>query len=399
MRRVKRSQPYSLLSLFVAATVVLLLTLVPTAGPASAVPIFCMLCGSYGTSDFLLNVLIFVPLGFFVARMSASSMRAMLAVVSITIAIELLQIFIPGRYPTFGDIAANTLGGAFGIWVLRTRHCGPGTSPHRSVRAAAVAAPFMLTGALALTIILLEPSLPRTAYYGQWTAELGQFAHYTGQVRSVRIGTVDLPGYRLDPIATRAAQRMATGAPLTVEFRAGPPTRELAPIFSIFDDRQVEILIIGVDSDAIVIRMRRLAEAVGFHAPEVRFANLHPLEGRQAILRFRRHDRLFCVRLGGSETCRIAATPARGWSLFTGTPFPAWAPGLLDAAWLALLAFATGSFALRSFGSFPGWLRRATWFMPIVTYGALWLLLPGNPAWISGLAGLIAGSTIALRYP
>ncbi len=181
-----------------------------------------------------------------------------------------------------------------------------------------------------------------------------------------------------------------------VEFRAGPPTHDLAPVFSVFDDHQVEVLVIGVDTDAIVIRMRRLAETVGLHAPEVRFGSLHPPEGTETILRFRRNDRSFCVRLEETEECGTVATPARGWSLFTGISLPVWAPGFLDAAWLALLAFVTVSFASRGAPASRGWVRRATWLMPIVAYCALWLLFRGDPAWAPGLAGLVAGSAGAL---
>ncbi len=398
MSRVKRSPFGSHLPLLMATAIVLLVTLFPRSVETEVIPLLCLLCGTYGTSDFLLNVLMFVPLGFFVARMSASARRALLTVVLITVAIELLQMFIPGRYPTLGDVAANTVGGSLGIWALHTRYRRSDASPRRGVQAAAVAAPFVLAGSLVLTVVLLEPALPQTSYYGQWTADLGQFAHYAGQVHRVRVGTVDLPGRRLDPAATRSVHRTADGAPLTVAFRAGPPTDDLAPVFSVFDDHQVEILVIGTDADAIVIRMRRLAETLGLHAPEVRFRNLHPPEGTQATLRFRRHAGSFCVRLEDSETCRTAATPARGWSLFTGISLPVWAPGFLDAAWLALLALVTVSFASRAFPGSPGWVRWTTGFIPIFAYCFLWLLLRGDLAWAPGLIGLVAGSVGAMRF-
>ena len=396
MRRVKTSLAGSLLPLLVVTAVVLLLTLVPRSAPAEAVPTFCILCGAYGTSDFLLNVLMYVPLGYFAARKFRNSSRALIAVISMTVAVELLQILIPGRHPTLGDVAANTLGGSLGIWMVHAWLHRPARHPRRGVHIASMVAPFMLAAGLGLTVILLEPALPQTTYYGQWTADLGQFAHYGGQVRGVHVGTVDLPGHQLDAAATSAVHRAARGAPLTVEFRAGPPTRDLAPVFSVFDDHQVEVLVIGVDTDAIVIRMRRLAETVGLHAPEVRFGSLHPPEGTETILRFRRHDRSFCVRLEDTEECGTVATPARGWSLFTGISLPVWAPGFLDAAWLALLAFVTVLFASRGGRASRGWVRRATWLMPIVAYCALWLLFPGDPAWVPGLAGLVTGSAGAV---
>ena len=385
--------------LLVAIVSVLLLTLTPITGPAETVSTLCILCGSYGTADFILNVMMFVPLGYLTARITNSETRALIVLVSLTVAIELAQILIPGRYPTLGDVVANVVGGSLGIRASHLRAIRSTRLPDGGKRTAARAAPFALAAALVLTVVLLKPALPDTTYYGQWTADLGQFAQYDGQVHSVRVGTVDLPGQRLDLAAARAVHRMARGeAPLVVEFLAGPHTSSLAPVFSVFDEHQVEVLVIGIDAEAIVVRMRRLAGTLGLHAPEVRFERFHPPEGAESTLRLMPDAGSFCVRLEGVQSCRTAATPARGWSLFTGIPLPAWAPGFLDAIWLALLGFAAVYFAVRNTLASPGLLRSATLFVPTVVYGALWLLIPGDPAWLPGLAGLIAGSAVAARF-
>lgn len=394
---VEQTASSSLRLLIGVSVAILLVTLTPMAGSREAVSTFCILCGTYGTADFVLNVMIFVPLGYLTARVINSEVRALIFVVCATVVIEIVQNLIPGRYPTLGDVVANAIGGSLGIWTMRVRSVRPVIRLFRGQQAAARAAPFALTAALVLTVVLLRPALPDTIYYGQWTADLGQFAQYDGQVHSVRVGTVDIPGHRLETSATQAIYGIAQGAPLTLDFLAGSPTPDLAPILSVFDEHQVEVLVVGVDSEAIVVRMRRRAESLDFHAPEVRFERLHPTEGIESTIRLTYADGAFCIRLEGVKSCRSAATPARGWSLFTGISLPSWASGFLDAAWLALLGLVTIVMAARTNLTSFGAVRAATWFLPIITYGAMWLLLGGDPTWVPGLAGLVAGSMVGVR--
>jgi len=354
------------------------------------------LCGSYGTADFILNVLMFGPLGYLVARSVKRIPVALLAVLATTLAIELIQILIPGRYPTLGDVAANTLGGCLGIWTVHVLAHRSVRTPLRGARTAARATPLALASVLVLTIAVYRPAFPDSTYYGQWTADLGQFAQYGGQVRSARVGSVDLPGHRLDFAAANALRRIINGAPLTVDFVAGPLTTELAPVFSVFDEHQVEILVVGAQADAIVIRMRRVADALGFHAPEFRFAGGHPPEGTESTFRLTHAAGIVCVRVTGKDACRAEANPARGWRLFTGISIPTWAEGFLDVVWLALFGFLAVYSASGSLASSRRWVWRITCFLPTVAYGTMWLLLPGDPTWVPGLAGLIVGSAGAI---
>lgn len=387
MHRGHESESRSYYFLSVVVVAILLLTLTPNTGPEETVSTFCILCGSYGTADFILNVLMFVPLGYLIARATNSKNRALIMIASITVAIELVQTLIPGRYPALGDVVANIVGGAVGIWAIHVRAHRATTSTRRARQTAIRAAPFALTATLVLTVVLLRPALPDTTYYGQWTADLGQFAQYHGQVHGVRVGATELPGHRLDVGAARAVHRMARGeASLVVDFLTGPHPSSLAPVFSVFDEHQIEVLVVGVDAEAIIIRMRRLAGTLGLHAPEIRFERFHPPEGTEVTLRLTREEGLFCIRLEGMDSCRTATTPARGWSLLIGIPLPSWATGFLDAVWLTLLGFVTVTFAT----------RRSMWFLPVLVYVSMWLLYGGDPAWVPGFTGLITGSAGAI---
>ncbi len=79
--------------------------------------------------DFLTNVLLFVPIGFFLLGAAANRSRALAAVwfvpvvlfgFALSVAIEFGQIFVSGRTPSWNDVVAETLGGALGALTWAT---------------------------------------------------------------------------------------------------------------------------------------------------------------------------------------------------------------------------------------------------------------------------------------
>ena len=84
-------------------------------------------------TNFLANILLFVPVGFgltgsrLAERRRRAAFSAVLAVlaasVGLSLVVEFLQLFAPARVPAFSDVAAQTFGCLFGIigWAL----CGP----------------------------------------------------------------------------------------------------------------------------------------------------------------------------------------------------------------------------------------------------------------------------------
>jgi VanZ family protein len=75
-------------------------------------------------TDFILNVALFLPIGFLLRSLGAARTRfgwsAVLVAVCFSAAIESVQMFIPGRFVSPSDVAANTAGAWMGVW-LRDR--------------------------------------------------------------------------------------------------------------------------------------------------------------------------------------------------------------------------------------------------------------------------------------
>ncbi|WP_295032323.1 VanZ family protein [uncultured Microbacterium sp.] len=76
----------------------------------------------YAVLEFSANIVLFAPLGVLLAlawpRASAGALIAVGGASSV--AIELAQLAIPGRFSTLSDVIANTLGTAVGVLVIRT---------------------------------------------------------------------------------------------------------------------------------------------------------------------------------------------------------------------------------------------------------------------------------------
>ncbi|MEN8376079.1 MAG: VanZ family protein [Gemmatimonadota bacterium] len=358
------------------------LTLTPR--PGTDVPSsLCLVCGPRGAADAVLNTLLFVPLGLLLARGARARMALVIAVgASLSGAIELAQLVIPGRDASLGDLVFNTAGATVGALTARLG------AWHVSNRRAWPAPLAALIGACALALgsWLLTPAYPISDWFGQWDPDLGHFDHYGGEVLEALVGTESVAVGR---IARRDEARAALAAsrPVRLVFTVGPPPAELAPIFSIYDLQQREIFLLGADGEDGVLRFATRGAAVGFGAAPLRFpAVFAPVTpgvradvaltasapelgwGRGACLRLDDDDAV-CDRFSAGSSWRLLA-PARG---ATGR--------VAELIWLALLFAPAG--LLAAYGTWRGAASAA-----FVAAGALAVLPAFAPV----------GPTHALEY-
>ena len=101
------------------AALVLLSTLWPSHGStASGGPFFCLLCGTRGLADAILNLILFIPFGAGVALLKGT-VWGLASSALLSSCVEAAQTVIPGRFPTLGDVVFNTLGGGLGVLLVR----------------------------------------------------------------------------------------------------------------------------------------------------------------------------------------------------------------------------------------------------------------------------------------
>ena len=335
----------SAVAAFALLGLVLFLTLFPEPPSEGSEASGCFWCGHFALADAILNLLLFLPIGFLLGlRHKGSHVRTWAGLTALAVLIEVAQLFIPGRFATLSDILMNSAGAAIGIGLAHQWRRGPvlrgPTTDVLSIVAGTVAACLTLGSTL-----LLSPSLPESGWYGQWTPDLGHYEQYDGEVLDARIGDMTLPSQRLDdPSSVRT--RLRTGEPIVVSFVAGQEPVGLAPVFSIYDGMEREILVLGARESDLVFRLRRRASDWRLRSPEALYPGSAPSTGDTALVRLTVRDRSTCLEIPYDD-CLPLATPGRGWSLLLGAAQRTEVERIADAAWLGFLFIPLGY-----------WLRR-----------------------------------------
>ncbi|MGH8510253.1 MAG: VanZ family protein [Gammaproteobacteria bacterium] len=243
---------------------------------ASATNIWCLVCGEIGVVDVLLNVVLFLPLGSGLNLLGLSRFRALLTIGLTTLTVEALQLgLIVGRYASLSDLLTNCAGGAIG-YVVAPHWRQIVRTPSRTSFLLAVVGAVGWLMIQAFTAWALERSLPKGIYYGQWAPVLGQFEHFTGEVLAAQVGGIRLPGTRLSDSRLVREALLAPTVVLEVRALSGLPTVDIAPIFSIFDAGQREIVLLGQNGRDLVFHIRTRTGPLKLRSPSVHLSNALP---------------------------------------------------------------------------------------------------------------------------
>jgi hypothetical protein len=382
---------------------VLFLTLYPTpdqADTAAGTSMWCLVCGELGMVDVLLNVVLFLPLGLGLGLARTPWLRAILIIGLTTLSVEILQLsVVTGRDASLSDLLTNSLGGAIGLVLARHWERAVFPSPRVSLVLAAVGAAAWLA-VQGFTAFALQRSLPFSVYYGQWAPELAQFERFTGQVRSVRLDTIPLGSTRLARSDRVRETLLVPETVLLVTAASGRPTEDVAPIFSIFDDRQREILLLGQKGDDLVFRVRTRTGSLGLRSPALRLPDalaVRPGTGMELRAQYRTGHYRLDADIGGASYRRdLALSASWGWTFLL--PFDHAFGGempWLTMLWVSGLVVPLGYYASRSgvlrpgiaLVLLPGLLAAGLVLIPALAGFDLWHPLE----WVAGLAGGLGG--------
>ena len=99
--------------------VVGLITITPAADSQSFASPVCLICGSHGLADAVLNVLLFAPLGAGLVASGTPLRYAVITAFVTSLTIELAQVAIPVRYANLGDVLWNSVGALLGILIIQ----------------------------------------------------------------------------------------------------------------------------------------------------------------------------------------------------------------------------------------------------------------------------------------
>jgi len=344
-------------------------TLTPMDAGSDTDFIACILCGSHGHADALVNVILFAPLGFALALMGRTGIRWIGCAALLSATIEFAQLVIPGRDPSLGDVWFNTLGAATGQLVA---HIGLRCLAFNVRSAARLSAAASVATILAygLTARLLAPMFPASTYHAWWTANRPQLEWYRARGLHVILGSFTLHAGEI-PRSTEVRRLLLAGAPLHIVAIAGPRVRALGPLFVIADDRDREVLLIGPDRDDLVLRYRTLASRWLLDQPDLRLrgALTGIAPGDTMSIVAGREEGRTCLMVNGSGSCNLGYTIGSGWALLLFPEhFPPWLQQLLGSAWVGAFVIPVGLWARK---------RPETLLAAVILIAGL-LVLPGR---------------------
>lgn len=293
----------------------------------------CLACGRTGLADMVANWLLFVPLGVLASWLFGFEWAVRIAVL-FSLGIEGSQIFLEGRYPALQDLLANSLGGATGAW-LAVR-----TSERVATRTIELS---VVVAWLAPTLLML-PARPAGTLYGAHAYRWPGLEAYSGRVLSASAGGHSITPGEL-PNSEQVRGALADRQAIELRIEAGASPDGLAPVLSVFDDDEREVLLIGAIGDDLIVRGWTWGSAVRLDQPDVRLrgalAGSQP--GDTLLIEVRRDLDAYCIRAGTRTGCRLAPSLGDGWSFLRNLEgAPAGFRTGVSAAWAFLLGLTLG---------------------------------------------------------
>lgn len=278
-------------------------------------PPLCVLCGERGLSDFLSNIILFAPLGIAVALRGGPFAYAAAIGLLLSGSIETLQLSaIAGRDTNLGDVVANTLGTVVGWALGHTRAWWLPRQSRATTRALTLTG--LVVALLVAALSLLQPAPPETTYVLQWTPNLGLMPQYQGEVQRSALGGLEFEGPgRIQQ--TDSVRSLLHQPRWDVTFTAGRPPDLTAPIVSIYDQDQHEIMLLGATGADLVYRTHTRAASFRLDAPDRRIENAlaGATPGMNVTLRYSADRAGYCVEFNGTQECGRGFTVGDTWAL------------------------------------------------------------------------------------
>lgn len=246
-----------------------MLTLAPQYGSVKMPPSLCVLCGDTSVLDAMLNVMLFVPLGMGLRLAGMSRQRAFAIGLVTTITVELLQLGIPGRDTSLGDVFTNSFGGLIGIVCADIWRIVILPSRREAGRIASVWVVVWLT-VLATSAELAHISLPPTSAWGVWAPELLHHDYFAGTVHDATAGGLPTPSSMSATSADVRRRLSSDSVVVRAKVTGGAPTTPIAAIATIYDWKRAQIFMLGERRGNLTFSLRMRTADAKISTPAIR---------------------------------------------------------------------------------------------------------------------------------
>lgn len=407
-------------------------TLTPSSSPPleNDSHVLCIVCGTEGGVDVVLNLALFAPLGLGLGLSGVRWWRAIAGIAVLTLAIEGLQTFVvPGRDASLGDLLMNVTGGALGLAAGRHFTMLAAPPPRSAKRLLGLWAALWLAVQY-VSAFAIAPRPPMSTYYGQIAPKLGGMSAFDGDVFVARVDSLRIGDGALSDEQSRfVGSMLRQGAGTVVASAWRGASSGIAPIFRIADDQRRQVLIIAQASDDVIFGVRTGAEALKLRPIRLRIRGVRgdaPARGLDDTIRVRTsygpgHAVISTAANRHVRELRVALRASQGWRIFS--PLRVYVDGarwtaIASATWMLLLALPLGfwgAFAAGSASTSPR-ARAVIWSAVLLTLvaglaaipGAFGLPAAGLSDWLSALGGVLLGCAasfvsardrLAARFP
>ncbi|MEO7040245.1 MAG: VanZ family protein [Gemmatimonadaceae bacterium] len=251
------------------------LTLTPQYAATKPPPSWCLLCGEQSVLDAVLNVILFIPFGMGLRLAGMSRRRAFAIGLVTTITVELLQLYIPGRDTSLGDILTNSSGGMIGILAADVWRVVLVPSRRAASRLAAGWTLFwvlLLTASAELTHISLSP----LTAWGVWTPELLHHDYFPGKVLSATAGGLPTPN-AMSGASADVRRRLSSDSVVVQATVVGAgATTQFSSVASIYDMSKQQIFFLGQRKGNLIFSMRMRTADAKVETPTIKLDSVFP---------------------------------------------------------------------------------------------------------------------------
>jgi hypothetical protein len=209
-------------------------------------------------------------------RLAGMSRRRAFAIGLVTtITVELLQIWIPGRDTSLGDVLTNSCGGFIGIlcadiWRVIV------FPNQRAARRLAWGWTLLWVLVLVASGELAHISLPNTTAWGTWRPELLHHDYFPGQVLSATAGGLPTP-YAISATSADVRRRLSSDS-VVVEATVvgGIRTNPISAIATVYDYERSQIFMLGQRKGNLIFSIRMRTADARVATPDIRLDSVFP---------------------------------------------------------------------------------------------------------------------------
>ena len=367
-----------------------------TLQPTQAVvltPTFCIFCGPIGGVDFVLNVVIFVPLGMTIRWATGRWTIALIAGAITTLIIEVLQArLIAGRDASLGDLVANTLGTLIGAWVAMELFRWLNAGAVAARRYAAIFGIIMAAVFLASTW-LLQPVRTQLWQLVRWTPQPPNSDLFQGTVFAVDLnGRPIADGVLVSP--TEAYDTALHSLAVRATVSANPPLTRRPAVIVRGANYLEQGFSLSQSGTRATFRTHLVAVRLKLRAIPVGLDSAFSLSTSGTVGRVTleaiANPRMMLVRRlppNGELSVTLQRTVGLAWAFFMPWDLalgPRWWPA--NALWLGTLLLPVSFFTVRSLSAPKGNPARTIAWWPLTL---VLVVLVATP--ITGLSGLGIG--------